>query len=93
MKLFKSLTGIAVALIATCANANTTNVTTAQLIKVQPINTLELVKTVEVNLASSMKQLKVSLAPQTFTEQTVSVETTDVTNKKLLATKLVLAAE
>ena len=60
---------------ATTASANTTNVTTAELVKVEPLNAAELIKTVEVNLALSMEQVKVTLDSPKNSQQLLTVQT------------------
>ncbi|GAA6206438.1 MULTISPECIES: hypothetical protein [Thalassotalea] len=95
MKLLTQLsTVLTLALATTVANANTTNVTTTELVKAQPINAAELINTVELNLVQSMEQLKITFVNDTVNNQKLLItQAKSDSNTKGYTTKLSLAAE
>jgi uncharacterized protein YdgA (DUF945 family) len=95
MKLFTKLSTIlTVAFATTFANAQTTDVTTSELVKAQPIIAAELINTVELNLVQSMEQLKVTFANETINNQKLFISQAKTKrNSKGYVTKVTLAAE
>lgn len=92
MKLFKTFSTLSVALLATFANANTTEVVTAELVKVQPVQAIEVMNTVELDLALSMQEIKVNLTSLRLANHEDVVSTNEVNDKQLTA-KLAVVAE
>ncbi len=83
MTILKALSTITLALLTTVANANTTDVNTTDITKVQPINTAELVQSVEIHLADSMKQLSVNFQANKLAQKPLFV----ISNGKKTADK------
>lgn len=96
MKFLTKLSTIFTVAIATTtfANAQTTEVTTSEVVKVPTINAVELINNVELNLLQSMKEIKVTLANDSINEQKTLISQAKVNRKNngQLA-KLTLAAE
>ncbi len=97
MKFFNKLSNfLAVALLATAtfSNAQTTQVTTSSVVKVQPINTIELLGSVELDLAQAIKQVNVTLYKNTLNNQKLLVSQAKTKRKELSITaKMILIAE
>jgi len=95
MKLFKTLSTLTVALLATTfANAQTMDVTTAEFVKTQPISTVSITNTLDSNLASSMQQLKVTLATVSFnSKDLLTAQVISKRDTKQLDSKVTLDAE
>jgi len=95
MKLFKTLSTLTVALLTTTfANAQTMDVTTAELAKTQPISAVAITNTLDSNLASSMLQLKVTLASVSFnSKDLLAAQVISKRDTKQLESKVTLDAE
>ena len=95
MKLFTKLSTILIVAFATTfANAQTTDVTTSELVKAQPISAAELLSTVELNLVQSMEQLKVTFANETINNQKLLISQAKANrNSNGYVAKITLAAE
>ncbi|GLX79969.1 hypothetical protein tinsulaeT_33090 [Thalassotalea insulae] len=92
MKLFKALSTITLALLATYANAKTNDVKTTDLAQLEPVNKAELMLSVELHLADSIKQMNSALTTQAA-KKLVLAQNDKAAVKKPFEAKIALLAE
>jgi len=97
MKLINRLsTALTLALLstATCVNAQTNNVITSEVVKVESTSMIDIMNTVELSLADSMTQIHSSLASDMVNNQKqIIAQARPKSKSKLLLVKQTLSAD